>query len=49
MMLVLFSNFFDRFFFIVFMEDVEIRFFVLEIFISFIDRYGNRYKFFIIR
>ncbi|XP_044519700.1 protein EFR3 homolog B isoform X3 [Gracilinanus agilis] len=39
------SSFLDRLLSSVLMEDAEIRLFVLEILISFIDRHGNRHKF----
>ncbi|XP_020943429.1 protein EFR3 homolog B isoform X2 [Sus scrofa] len=45
MMSALPSNFLDRLLSTVLMEDAEIRLFVLEILISFIDRHGNRHKF----
>lgn len=43
------SNFLDRLLSTALMEDAEIRLFVLEILISFIDRHGNRHKFSTIR
>lgn len=49
MMSALPSNFLDRLLSTVLMEDAEIRLFVLEILISFIDRHGNRHKFSTIR
>uniref|UniRef100_Q6ZQ18-2 Isoform 2 of Protein EFR3 homolog B n=2 Tax=Mus musculus TaxID=10090 RepID=Q6ZQ18-2 len=45
MMSALPSNFLDRLLSTALMEDAEIRLFVLEILISFIDRHGNRHKF----
>ncbi|XP_072489984.1 protein EFR3 homolog B isoform X4 [Notamacropus eugenii] len=39
------SSFLDRLLSAALMEDAEIRLFVLEILISFIDRHGNRHKF----
>lgn len=49
MMSALPSNFLDRLLSTALMEDAEIRLFVLEILISFIDRHGNRHKFSTIR
>lgn len=49
MMSALPSNFLDRLLSTALMDDPEIRLFVLEILISFIDRHGNRHKFFSIR
>ena len=43
------SAFLDRLLSAALMEDAEIRLFVLEILISFIDRHGNRQKFSTIR
>lgn len=43
------SAFLDRLLSSALMEDAEIRLFVLEILISFIDRHGNRQKFATIR
>uniref|UniRef100_A0A8C7ED60 Protein EFR3 homolog B n=1 Tax=Nothoprocta perdicaria TaxID=30464 RepID=A0A8C7ED60_NOTPE len=43
------SSFLDRLLSAALMEDAEIRLFVLEILISFIDRHGNRHKFSTIR
>lgn len=43
------SAFLDRLLSSALMEDAEIRLFVLEILISFIDRHGNRQKFSTIR
>ncbi|XP_075413137.1 protein EFR3 homolog B [Tenrec ecaudatus] len=45
MMSALPSNFLDRLLSTALMEDADIRLFVLEILISFIDRHGNRHKF----
>ncbi|XP_008160585.3 protein EFR3 homolog B isoform X1 [Eptesicus fuscus] len=45
MMSALPSNFLDRLLSTALMDDPEIRLFVLEILISFIDRHGNRHKF----
>nr|XP_045004944.1 protein EFR3 homolog B [Jaculus jaculus] len=45
MMSALPSNFLDRLLSTALMEDAEIRLFVLEILVSFIDRHGNRHKF----
>ncbi|XP_058143701.1 protein EFR3 homolog B isoform X4 [Dasypus novemcinctus] len=45
MMSALPSSFLDRLLSTALMEDAEIRLFVLEILISFIDRHGNRHKF----
>lgn len=49
MMSALPSNFLDRLLSTALMDDAEIRLFVLEILISFIDRHGNRHKFSSIR
>lgn len=49
MMSALPSNFLDRLLSTALMDDPEIRLFVLEILISFIDRHGNRHKFSSIR
>lgn len=49
MMSALPSSFLDRLLSTALMDDAEIRLFVLEILISFIDRHGNRHKFSSIR